>query len=226
MTAALPTTLSMTTADWQCTDELNEPVALRPARRLLLRGHVIKLAAPTMFVLACAGSPIDVTGSFDPPYNTRPFVATSGMFDTVVADRTAFTELYFTNGPDACGEWAGGSAALPFLAVQAAIFTSVPAGSPIDGVVDLSVHGPGVFPLSPARSNDGRADASWEFDGTGIVVDNFTAGAIRVTAVSDDSLSGAIVLQTSDPELAPSSGGFATGSFTLARCTAPYVTAE
>ena len=202
------------------------------AHRLLLSSRVIRLVALTIFVVACADSPIDITGSFDPPYITRSFVATSGMFDTVVAstqlgsDRTAFTELYFTNGSDACGEWAGGSAALPFLAVQAAIFTSTPAESPMDGAVDLSVHGPGVFPLSPALSNDGRADASWEFDGTNTVADSFTAGAIHVTAVSDDSMSGAIVLQTSDPELAPSSGGFANGSFTIARCTAPSVTAE
>jgi hypothetical protein len=193
--------------------------------------RVIKLAAVTMFMLACASSPIDVTGSFDPPYITQPFVATSGMFDTVVAptrlggsDRITFTELYFTNGSDACGEWARGATSLPFLAVQAAIYTSTPE-SPIDGAVDVSVHGPGVFPLSPALSNDGRADASWEFSGTNTVEDNFTGGAIRVTAVSDDLLSGMIVLQTSDPQLAPSSG-FANGSFTIPRCTAPYVTAE
>jgi hypothetical protein len=212
--------------------ERDESCALRPGTSLARAHRVIKLAALTMFVLACASSPIDVTGSFDPPYITQPFVATSGMFDTVIApirlgssDHTAFTELYFTNGSDACGEWARGSTALPFLAVQAAIYTSTPAESLIDGAVDVSVHGPGVFPLSPALSNDGRADASWEFAGTHIVEDNFTGGAIRVTAVSDDALSGTIVLQTSDPQLAPSSG-FANGSFTIPRCTAPYVTAE
>jgi hypothetical protein len=209
----------------------DEPFALRPGTTLAVAHRVIKLAAPTVFVLACASSPIDVTGSFDPPYITQPFIATSGMFDTVIAptrlgssDRTAFTELYFTNGSDPCGQ--PGSSASAFLAVRAAIYTSTTAESPIDGAIDFSVHGPGVFPLSPPRSNDGRADASWEFDGTHVVDDNFTAGAIRVTAVSDDSLSGEIAVQTSDPQLAPSSGGFANGSFTVLRCTAPYVTSE
>jgi hypothetical protein len=181
-------------------------------------------SSPVAILLAaCASSPIDVYGSFDNIEGPRKFDAVDGFFDIgteydlFTSNGIMFTELHFTNDPNACSWWtnsnAGSALHLPLLLLNAAIFTGSPSTQPI-GVLDLSVHSSGVFPLTPAAPVDAQANADWTVEGNSNGYDgNFTAGAIHFSESSDERLVGTIEVQAADDQAV-------SGSFAVEHCAA------
>jgi hypothetical protein len=183
---------------------------------------MFKPAALTAMVLAaCTASPIDVHGAFDNVESLRTFHAADGFFDVgthydvFTSNGVMLTELHFMSDPNACSWWTNSNASTklkwPLLEIDTALYTGSPTAQ-TTGVVDLSVHAPGTFSLSPAASSDDQADAGWLVEGSDSGYDGFfTTGAIQIDEASDARLVGSIELQ--------GSGGQAiTGSFSLAHC--------